>query len=356
MPDRPGIPSVFGVIPGGETVQRITLMNRRGVRAHVITLGASLQGLAVPDRRGIFDDVVLGHDELTPYLEQPHYMGACVGRYANRIGGSAFSLDGRRFTLMPNEGTNVLHGGPRGLDKVVWRIESADERHVRLSHVSPDGDQGFPGRLIVTAEYRVAPDTDELSLVLEAVTDAPTVVSLAPHGYFNLSGAASDRDVTDHELTLTASSYTPVDAGLIPTGETRSVAGTPFDFRAARRIGDRLRNAGDDQIMIGRGYDHNFVRDDGRTETPTLAARLADPISGRIMELLTTEPAIQFYSGNFLTGELIGKGGVVYRQSQGLCLEPQNFPDAPNRPQFPPARLDPGRTYRHHTVWRFSVG
>lgn len=343
-------------MPDGTTVERVTLSNRRGTRADIIALGAALQGLSVPDRNGVFADVVLGHDTLTPYLERPHYMGVCAGRYANRIGGAAFTLDGRTFRIAANEGANVLHGGPQGLDKAVWRIESADRDHVRLGHVSPDGDQGFPGRLTVTAEYRLAPDADELSLVLEAATDAPTVVSLAPHGYFNLSGAASDRDVTGHELTLAASAYTPVDAGLIPTGEIRSVAGTPFDFRTARRIGDHLRDATDDQIVIGRGYDHNFVRDDGRTATPTLAARLADPASGRVVELLTTEPAVQFYSGNFLTGELIGKGGVAYRQSQGLCLEPQNFPDAPNRPEFPSARLDPGRTYRHHTIWRFSAG
>lgn len=345
----------FGVTPRDETVERVTLRNAAGTQVDVITLGAGLQGLQVPDRRGRFAHVLLGHDTLEPYVRQPHFMGACVGRYANRIGGAAFTLDGRCHRIAANEGANALHGGVRGLDKVVWRLESADAHEAILSHVSPDGDQGFPGRMTITATWRLAPDAHRLDLILEAVTDAPTVVSLAPHGYFNLGGADGDRDVTDHELTLAASAYTPVDERLIPTGEIRPVADTAFDFRAARRIGDRIRDAQDPQIRIGRGYDHNFVRDDGRTAEPTFAARVVDPASGRVMELLTTEPGLQFYSGNFLTGELIGRGGVAYRQGQGLCLEPQNFPDAPNQPAFPSARLDPGEVYRHHTIWRFSI-
>lgn len=345
----------FGVTPDGEAVERITLRNSLGMQVDVITLGASLQGVQVPDRKGRLGHVLLGHDTLEPYLHQPHFMGACVGRYANRIGGAAFTLDGRAYSISANEGANALHGGVRGLDKLVWRIESAEQHQVVLRHVSPDGDQGFPGQLTITATYRLASGADQLDLILEAVTDAPTVVSLAPHGYFNLAGADGDRDVMDHELTLAASAYTPVDDGLIPTGEIRPVESTPFDFRTARRIGDRVRDGRDAQIRIGRGYDHNFVRDDGRTDTPTFTARLADPLSGRVMELLTTEPGLQFYSGNFLTGELVGRGGVAYRQGQGLCLEPQNFPDAPNQADFPSARLDPGETYRHHTVWRFST-
>ncbi len=345
----------FGVTPDGAVVERVTLRNGRSMQVDVITLGASLQGVQVPDREGRLAHVLLGHDTLEPYVRQPHFMGACVGRYANRIGGAAFTLDGRNYSITANEGANALHGGVRGLDKVVWRIESADQHQVVLRHVSPDGDQGFPGELTITATYRLAPEADQLDLILEAVTNAPTVVSLAPHGYFNLAGADDGRDVMDHALTLAASAYTPVDEGLIPTGEIRPVDGTPFDFRIARRIGDRVRDAQDAQIRIGRGYDHNFVRDDGRTDTPTFAARVTDPASGRVMELLTTEPGLQFYSGNFLTGELIGRNGVAYGQGQGLCLEPQNFPDAPNRPEFPSARLDPGETWRHHTVWRFSV-
>ena len=345
----------FGVTPDGEVVERVTLHNAAGMQVDVISLGASLQGVQVPDREGRLGHVLLGHDTLEPYLSQPHFMGACVGRYANRIGGAAFTLDGRDYSITANEGPNALHGGARGLDKVVWRIESADQHQVVLRHVSPDGDQGFPGELTITATYRLAPDQNHLDLILEAATDAPTVVSLAPHGYFNLAGADGDRDVMDHQLTLAASAYTPVDEGLIPTGEIRPVEGTPFDFRTPRSIGDRVRDARDPQIRIGRGYDHNFVRDDGRTDVPTLAARVADPSSGRVMELLTTEPGLQFYSGNFLTGELIGRNGVAYRQGQGLCLEPQNFPDAPNQPAFPSARLNPGETWRHHTIWRFSA-
>ena len=356
MPPSHPATTQFGVTPDGEAVQRVTLRNAGGMQVDVITLGASLQGVQVPDREGRLGHVLLGHDTLEPYVRQPHFMGACVGRYANRIGGAAFALDGRNYSIAANEGPNALHGGVRGLDKRVWRIESADPHQVVLSHVSPDGDQGFPGALTITATYRLAPEADQLDLILEAVTDAPTVVSLAPHGYFNLAGADGDRDVMDHELTLAAPAYTPVDDGLIPTGEIRPVDGTPFDFRTARRIGDRVRDGRDAQIRVGRGYDHNFVRGAGRTEAPTLAARLVDPLSGRTMELLTTEPGLQFYSGNFLTGELIGRNGVAYRQGQGLCLEPQNFPDAPNRPEFPPARLDPGETYRHHTIWRFGVG
>lgn len=350
-PDR----TRFGVTPDGEVVERVTLRNAAGLQVDVISLGASLQGVQVPDREGRIGHVLLGHDTLEPYVHQPHFMGACVGRYANRIGGAAFTLDGRDYSITANEGANALHGGVRGLDKVVWRIETADAHQVVLSHVSSDGDQGFPGQMTITATYRLAPDSSQLDLILEAVTDAPTVVSLAPHGYFNLAGADGDRDVMDHHLTLAASAYTPVGDGLIPTGEIRPVEGTPFDFRTARRIGDRVRDARDAQIRIGRGYDHNFVRDEGRTAAPTFAARVADPSSGRVMELLTTEPGLQFYSGNFLTGELIGRNGVAYRQGQGLCLEPQNFPDAPNQPAFPSARLNPGETWRHHTIWRFSA-
>ena len=355
MPQPPPDRARFGVTPGGEIVERVTLRNEGGMQVDVISLGASLQGVQVPDREGRLGHVLLGHDTLEPYLRQPHFMGACVGRYANRIGGAAFTLDGRTYNITANEGANALHGGVRGLDKLVWRIESADQHQVVLRHVSPDGDQGFPGQMTITATYRLASGADQLDLILEAVTDGPTVVSLAPHGYFNLAGADGDRDVMDHELTLAASAYTPVDDGLIPNGAIRSVEGTPFDFRTGRRIGDRVRDGRDAQIRIGRGYDHNFVRDDGRTDAPTFAARVVDPSSGRVMEVLTTEPGLQFYSGNFLTGELIGRGGVAYRQGQGLCLEPQNFPDAPNQPAFPSARLNPGETWRHHTIWRFSA-
>ena len=233
----------FGVTPDGEVVERVTLHNAAGMQVDVISLGASLQGVQVPDREGRLGHVLLGHDTLEPYLSQPHFMGACVGRYANRIGGAAFTLDGRDYSITANEGPNALHGGARGLDKVVWRIESADQHQVVLSHVSSDGDQGFPGELTITATYRLARDQNHLDLILEAATDAPTVVSLAPHGYFNLAGADGDRDVMDHQLTLAASAYTPVDEGLIPTGEIRPVEGTPFDFRTPRSIGDRVRTA-----------------------------------------------------------------------------------------------------------------
>lgn len=355
MDRRPSARAVFGVTPEGETVERIELSNDRGMSVGLLGLGASLHGLTAPDREGRFADVVLGHDHLGPYVDQPHFMGACVGRYANRIAGGRFQLDGRAYDITRNEGANSLHGGVRGLDKAVWRTLSADRTSVVFSHLSPDGDQGFPGAMTITAAYRLSPDTDELTLTLEARSDAPTVVSLAPHGYFNLAGAGGGRDVLDHELTVAADAFTPVDDGLIPTGEVRPVAGGPFDFRRPGRIGARIRDGREPQLRIGRGYDHNYVLNKGRTPEPEFAARLADPGSGRVMEILTTEPGMQFYSGNFLTGELTGKGEAFYRQGDGLCLEPQNFPDAPNQPHFPGARLDPGQTYRHVTVWRFST-
>ena len=345
---------LFGHAGDGQPVHRIRLRNARGTEAAIITLGASVQALSVPDRDGRHDDVVLGHDDITPYVEQPHYMGASVGRFANRIAGGVFELDGRRFELDRNEGANTLHGGGAGFDRKVWRIEAADARSVTVALTSPDGDQGFPGELEATATYRLADDADELTLTFEARTSAPTVVSLAPHAYFNLAGAHSDEDILGHELMIAAEAYIPVAADLIPTGELRPTAGGPFDFCAPRRIGERIEDA-DDQLRLGQGYDHNWVLRAGRGPEPVLAARLRHPGSGRALELLTTEPGLQFYSGNFLTGSLTGKGASRYQRRRGLCLEPQAFPDAPNRAEFPSARLDPGQTYRHHIVWRFSA-
>ena len=319
-----------------------------------MTLGASIQALSVPDRLGRQDDVVLGHDTLGPYVEQPHYMGASVGRFANRIAGGAFEMDGRRFELDRNDGANTLHGGAGGFDRKTWRIEVADALSVTLALTSPDGDQGFPGQVEATATYRMLDDADELRLTFEARTSAPTVVSLAPHAYFNLAGSLSDEDIVEHELAIAADAFTPVDATLIPTGELRPVADGPFDFRTLRRIGGRIDDA-DDQLRLGQGYDHNFALRAGRGAEPALAARLHHPGSGRTLELLTTEPGLQFYSGNFLTGALIGKRGSAYQRCRGLCLEPQTFPDAPNRADFPSARLDPGQVYCHNIVWRFSA-
>jgi aldose 1-epimerase len=349
----------FGVLADGTRIEAVELSNGRGVSVRVITLGAAVQALTVPDRHGRAADIVLGHASAQEYLTKPQYFGVTVGRYANRIAGGRFSLDGRSFQLETNDGPNHLHGGHAGLDKVVWQIDrigsspAKSPTSVVLSHVSPDGQGGYPGTLTVHAIYSLN-DHNELSIEYRATTDRPTIVNITNHCYFNLAGEAAHSDVMSHRLTLSAAEFTPVDATLIPTGERRAVAGTPFDFRRATAIGERIRDASDEQIRIGRGYDHNFIID-GEAGKLRLAARLHDPQSGRVLELLQTAPGLQFYSGNFLDGTSAGKGGRVYRQGDGLCLEPQVFPDAPNRPQFPAARLNPGEVYVNTMIYRFTV-
>jgi aldose 1-epimerase len=346
----------FGAFEG-KPVAAVVLTNAAGVRARVIAYGATLQALDVPDRQGRSDDVVLGYDDMAGYAVNAPYFGSTVGRYANRIAKGVFALDGKTYTLATNDGGNTLHGGKRGLDKVLWtvsEVKSGPEASVTLSYVSPDGEEGYPGKLTVSVTYALN-DRSELVVRYAAATDKPTVVNLSNHAYFNLGGAGSGRDILGHQLTLAAARYTPVDSGLIPTGELRSVAGTPFDFRTPHPIGERLHDGAESQLLLGRGYDHNFVLDGGGGEQPKLAARVEDPVSGRVLEILTTEPAIQFYSGNFLDGRVVGKGGYVYRQSDGLALEPQHFPDSPNQPAFPTTRLDPGQTYRHVSIYRFST-
>ncbi len=291
------------------------------------------------------------------FLATPQYFGATTGRYANRIAKGAFSLDGQRYILATNNGDNSLHGGQRGFDKVLWtvsEVRSGPEARATFTYVSPDGDEGFPGELTVSVTYALN-ERNELSIRYAATTTKPTIVNLTNHSYFNLAGAASGRDILGHRLTIAADRFTPVDSGLIPTGELRAVAGTPFDFRTPHAIGERLRDGAEPQIVLGRGYDHNWVLNGGASPDPKLAARLEDPVSGRVLELLTTEPALQFYSGNFLDGTVVGKGGHVYRQSGALCLEPQHYPDSPNQPAFPSTRLNPGETYRQLSVFRFSV-
>src|SRR5690606_3359004 len=285
------------------------------------------------------------------YLDQPQYFGATVGRYANRIAKGRFTLDGRTYALPLNDGPNHLHGGPQGLDKVVWTLaeaESGSPARAVFTYVSPDGDQGYPGRLELTAIYELS-DDGELGIEYRATTDAPTIVNVTNHSYFNLAGATGDESVMGHRLTLFADRYTPVDATLIPTGEMRPVAGTPFDFREPKPIGRDVNAGEDEQVRFGRGYDHNFIVN-GEPGELRPAARLEDPGTGRIMELLVTAPGVQFYSGNFIDGTTVGKGGRIYRQGDGLCLEPQVFPDSPNHPEFPSARLDPGETYVNRMV------
>jgi aldose 1-epimerase len=346
----------FGTLQDGTKVAAAELSNGAGLSVRIIALGAAVQSLRVPDRRGISDDIVLGYDSPRDYVAKPQYFGATVGRYANRIARGQFSLDSRQYTLETNDGPNHLHGGAHGLDKVLWEIDevaSSPLARVVLRHVSPDGAGGYPGTLTVTTTYSLS-ERNELTVEYRARTDRPTIVNITNHTFFNLAGAASNSDVLGHRLTLFAETFTPVDATLIPTGERRNVAGTPFDFRQPRAIGQSIRDGRDEQLRIGRGYDHNFVVS-GQSGRLRPAARLEDPASGRVLEVLATAPGLQFYSGNFLDGTVVGKAGRIYRQGDALCLEPQLFPDAPNRPEFPTARLDPGREYVNTMVFRFSV-
>ena len=341
----------FGKLDDGTVIEAVELTSAGGVRARVISLGAILQSLVVPGRDGEAD-VVLGYDTPAEYLAKPQYFGASVGRYANRIRDGKFSLDGKQYQLTVNDGPNHLHGGVKGLDKAVWKIDAVGKDSVTLSTTSPDGDQGYPGTLKVTATYSLN-DKNELKLEYRATTDKPTVLNLTNHSYFNLAGAGK-ADIMGQRLTLMSDAYTPVDATLIPTGERRPVAGTSFDFRTPHPIGQRIRDGKDEQMRIGRGYDHNYIVR-GTPGTVRPAARLEDPASGRVMELLTAAPGVQFYSGNFLDATVTGKNGVIYRQGDGLCLEPQVFPDSPNRADFPSARLDPGKVYSNTMIYRFTV-
>jgi len=344
---------VYGHLPDGRPVHEFTMDNGRGLRLSAITHGGIVTRLEVPDARGESANVVLGLPTLEDYvLRNPHF-GVIVGRYGNRIAGATFRLDGERHTLVANDGGNCLHGGPRGFGHLLWRAEVESDSCLRLELDSPAGDQGFPGRLRAVVRYRL---DDEMGWAIEyeATTDAPTVVNLTHHDYFNLAGRGS---VLGHELQIFGSRYCEVDEALIPTA-IATVAGTPFDFREPRVIESRLRQA-HPQLQRGKGYDHNWVLDapfDGRLH---LAARLRDPVSGRSMEVLTTEPAMQFYSGNFLDGSLLGSEGAFYRQGDGLCLETQHHPDSPNRaasPDWPSTVLRPGEVYRSVTLHRFAAG
>jgi aldose 1-epimerase len=348
--------SSFGALEDGTAVEAVTLTNEEGMSARIITLGATLQALEVPDRDGGTVDIVLGYDTAAEYLANPQYFGATVGRYANRIAGARFTLDGQAYTLAANDGLNALHGGPQGFDKRVWSIQSVEDREyarVVLAYTSPAGEEGYPGNLQVTATYTLTED-NQLMIEYGARTDAPTIVNITNHSFFNLAGAHSERSATGHVLTLDAARFTPVDETLIPTGELRPVGGTPFDFTKPTFIKARIRDGEDVQLRIGRGYDHNYVID-GEAGQMRPAVRLEDPESGRVMELLSDAPGVQFYSGNFLDGTAVGKGQRIYRQGDGLCFEPQVFPDSPNQAGFPDATLEPGETYRNAMVLRFST-
>jgi aldose 1-epimerase len=354
-PKRSVTKQAFGQTADGVAVELYTLTNPEGLEVRAMTYGGIVLSLKVPDRDGKLGDVVLGYDTLDGYLKASPYFGAIIGRYGNRIAGGKFSLDGQSYTLAANNGKNALHGGVKGFDKVVWKaepLEQADRVGVVFSYTSPDGEEGYPGTLQSTVTYALT-DANELVFEYQAVTDKATPVNLTQHSYFNLAGDGSG-DVLGHELMLNASRFTPVDSTLIPTGELSSVEGTPFDFRTATAIGARIA-ADDEQIGFGGGYDHNFVLDREGAPGLVLAARVHEPTSGRVMEVRTTEPGVQFYSGNFLDGSITGKGGHVYGHRTGFCLETQRYPDSPNKPDFPSTILRPGETYRSRTVYAFSV-
>ena len=344
----------FGRTADGQKVELFTLTNAHGIEVRAINYGGIIVSLRVPDRAGHLGDVVLGYDSLDGYLKATPYFGAIVGRYGNRIAKGAFTLEGRTYKLVTNNGPNHLHGGTRGFDKVVWKADPFDGPSgvgVVLTYTSPDGEEGYPGTLNARVTYTLT-DRDELSFEYFATTDKATPINLTQHSYFNLAGEGT-RDVLDHQLTIDADRYTPVDATLIPTGKLASVAGTPFDFRKATAIGARIEEK-DEQIMRGGGYDHNFVLN---RKGPGLARviRLTEPTSGRVIDVSTTEPGVQFYSGNFLDGSVTGKSGHVYRRRYGLCLETQHFPDSPNHPSFPSTILRPGGEYHSKTVLAFST-
>ena len=348
---KPGVTRApFGKTADGKAVEMFTLTNANGVEVRAITYGAIVTSIRVPDRAGAMADVVLGFDRLDGYLGTHPYFGTIVGRYGNRIAGGKFTLDGKTYTLATNNGPNHLHGGKVGFDKAVWTgAAAAPGARVVLTHTSPDGDEGYPGTLKATVTYTLT-DHNELVVDYLATTDKATPINLTQHTYFNLAGTG---DILGHELTLHADRYTPVDATLIPTGELAPVAGTPFDFRKPTPVGARIDGA-HEQLKHGGGYDHNFVLN-GKAGELRPAARLADPKSGRTLDVSTTEPGVQFYSGNFLDGTLKGKSGQVYQRRAGLCLETQHYPDSPNKPQFPSSILRPGQEYRTKTVFRFGV-
>ncbi|MFD7130314.1 aldose epimerase family protein [Streptomyces sp. NPDC059894] len=347
------VKKLFGTLADGTKVHVWSLSNG-GTRLKVLSYGGIVQSLEVPDRHGRYRNVSLGFDTIEDYVAKSPYFGALIGRYGNRIGKGRFTLDGTAYQISVNDGENTLHGGAQGFDKRVWDVEpftKGSDVGLYLRYTSADGEMGYPGTLEVKVTYTLTRQGD-WRIDYEATTDKATVVNLTSHVYWNLAGEASG-SIHDHELEIAASRYTPVDSGLIPTGELAKVAGTPFDFRRAKTVGEDIRVA-HQQLLYGQGLDHNWVLDKGVTAEPVPVATLRDPSSGRTLRIATTEPGLQFYSGNFLDGTLVGSGGTVYRQGDGLCLETQHFPDSPNKPSFPSTVLRPGQTYRTTTVHSFG--
>jgi len=350
------LPSVemhhYGKLADGSEVTLATLRNANGIELDIISYGGIITRMIVPDARGRMGDIVLGLDTLEAYVTSNPYFGALIGRYGNRIANGRFTLDGKTYQLASNDGENHLHGGVQGFDKKNWGMAPYVTDHsaaVVMTLTSPDGDQGYPGKLDTRVTYELTND-NELDMHFSATTDKATIVNLTQHSYFNLAGSG---DILGHELMIDAEHFTPVGKGLIPTGELRPVADTPFDFRQAKPIGKDIL-ADDEQLKLGLGFDHNFVLKDAADEELALAARVTEPTTGRVLEVLTVEPGVQFYSGNFLDGTLTGKG-MTYQHRSGFCLEPQHFPDSPNQAGFPSAALRPGETYSTRIVYRFST-
>ncbi len=340
----------FGVTPAGELVERFILTNQNGMKVALLSLGCIIQSIDAPDRDGAFVNVALGFDRLDDYLTNLPFFGCVAGRYANRIAGGRFQLDGESHQLVVNERGNTLHGGQQGFNRFIWEPSILDDRlGVTFHRVSPNGEEGFPGALDVTITYTL---TNENDLIIDylATTDKPTIVNLTNHSYFNLNGEGSG-SIETHRLQIAAEAFTPIDEKLIPTGKRRPVAGTPFDFRFGKLVGQGLRSD-DEQIRFATGFDHNFVLDGKGLKR---AALLAHPGSGRTLTIQTTKPGVQFYAGNFLNGALYGPSGRAYRQSDGLALETQFFPNSPNEPSFPSPVLRPGDEYRHQTILTFGV-
>ncbi len=346
--------SSYGTLSSGEEIRLFTLTNSQGMEVGIITYGGIVTSIKVPDKAGNMGEVTLGFDDLKGYEGTHPFFGALIGRYGNRIAKGKFTLEKTTYSLALNNGPNSLHGGNKGFDKRVWEgdsFESEEGVGVKLSYTSEDGEEGYPGNLSVTVLYTLTPD-NSLKIDYSASTDAPTVVNLTNHAYFNLKDAGAS-DILGHELQMHAESITPVDSTLIPTGEFMQVEGTAFDFRNSTPIGQRI-DAEEEQIIFGKGYDHNYIFARS-TEGLEKVITVYEPTSGRVMEVLTTQPGVQFYSGNFLDGTLTGRGGTIYQHRSGLCLETQHYPDSPNQPNFPSTRLDPGQSYQHSTVYRFST-
>ena len=348
-----GQDGTFGYLPSGDKVAAVTLANSNGMVVTIISYGAAIQSVTLPGGQGGRDEMTLGYAALEGYLGNAQYAGATVGRVANRIAGGKFQLDGKEFRIERNDGDNALHGGQQGFDRANWRIEQASPDSVTLAHTSPDGDQGFPGRLDVTATYALD-DDNRLSVEYLAATDAPTFVNISNHAYWNLGGDAADGSAMDHVLAIPADTYLPVDERLIPTGEVRAVKATPFDFRQPTRIGQRVRNGADQQLFLARGYDHNWlIRADPQAAVRPVA-RLIDPQSRRVLTLDSNQPGLQFYSGNFFDGSTRRQDGRLVRMGDFIALEPQAYPDTPNQLSFGSIRLDPGEIYRNIIGWTFT--